>query len=175
MQDTNETGMLHGDETAAGIQANIRRILVAFAIFLAVGLVLVAGSLIWRDATHMHNANETPSQILTIAITLVWGCVLIFLWGMKMTPLLGYRRYLKEVHSGLSREVEGAVTEVEPDMTFREGLRFYRMIVNVGDLADPEDERLLYWDAQLGAPPVQAGDQVWLRAHGNDIIALTKR
>lgn len=165
---------LHGEAEKERIRGRIRRVLVIFAILTVIAGVLITGSLIWRDPTHMNNPNEQASQLITMGITLVWGVLIIFFWGMKLSPLLSYRRYLKEIYGGLSREVEGVITELETQTTFRDGLSFYRMIVNVGDLNNPEDERLLYWDAQLGAPTVKQGDNVYIEAHGNDIIGIRR-
>ncbi len=164
--------LLHGDMDMRKNNERIRRVLWAFgALTLAAG-ALIGASLVWRDATHMHNPNETASQLVTIAVTLVWGALILFFWGMKLTPLLCYRRYLKEIQRGLSREVSGVVVRFDETTTFRDGLRFYALVVNIGDLANPEDERLLYWDARLTRPLWSAGDSVRLLAHGNDIIGL---
>lgn len=163
---------LHGETDTQRNNARIRRVLIVFAVLTAIAIAGIVASLIWRDATHMHNPNETASQIVTIAITLVWGAIVIFFWGMKLTPLLCYRRFLREIRGGLSRDVEGVVTELDDTPAFRDGISFYRMIVNVGDLNEPEDERMLYWDAQLGKPTMAVGDRICVRAHGNDIIAV---
>lgn len=173
MQD-NMVAMLHGDMDAQRNGTRIRRMMIIFGIGTAIAICLIVASFIWRDATHLNNPNETASQVVTIAITAVWGSLVIFLWSMKLSPLLAYRRYLRDIKGGLSRDVEGVVTQFDDAPTFRDGLNFYAMIVNVGDTNDPEDERLLYWDAHLARPEIHVGDRVQARAHGNDIIALTK-
>lgn len=167
--------MLHGEADRQRTKARIARVLVVLGILTLVAAAGVTASLIWRDATHMNNPNETPSQIITIAITLVWGVAAIFFWGMKMTPLLSYRKFLRDLDKGLTREVEGVVTEIDADLSFRDGLSFYRLIVNVNDLENPEDERVLYWDAQLGKPDLAVGERIFVVAHGNDMISLEKR
>lgn len=174
MQELREA-FLHTEADKERNSGRIRRVFVLFAIWTVIAIIGIVASMIWRDNTHMHNANEMPSQIITIAITLVWGCVIIFMWGMKLSPLLSYRRYMKELTSGLSRTVDGVVTGFDADTTFRDGLSFYGMIVNVGDLKNEEDERRLYWDAQLKRPDIAEGDLVHIVAHGNDIISLEKQ
>jgi len=163
---------LHTDEMKRQNDAGIKRLLAVFAIGTLLALALIIAALVWRDATHMNNRNETPSQVIVVAVTLVWGAMLIFFWGMKMSPLLSYRRYLKEIRQGLTRVVEGIVTRFDTDTTFRDGLSFYAMIVNTGDSNDPEDERLLYWDARLKRPGISLGSKVSIRAHGNDILGF---
>lgn len=173
MQD-NMTAMLHGDMDAQRNGARIRRMMIVFGIGTAIAICLIVASFIWRDASHLNNPNEAASQVITIAVTGVWGSLVIFLWSMKLSPLLSYRRYLREIKGGLSRDVQGVVIQFDEGPTFRDGLNFYAMIVNIGDVDNPEDERLLYWDAHLPRPQIQAGDRVRARAHGNDIIALER-
>ncbi len=162
--------MLHGQAEADANRARIRRVLIVFLFMTAVAAALVIFSLIWRDATHMHNPNEQASQMLTIGVTLLWGALILFFWGMKLSPLLCYRKYLREIHRGLSRTVEGVLTRVDEGLTFRDGINFIAVIVNVGNLEEPEDDRLLYWDARLRFPALSPGRAVRAQAHGNDII-----
>lgn len=169
------TPLLHGETNKRQNDARIRRVLILFGICTALVAAMIVGALIWRDPTSLNNPNENPAQLIVIGITLVWGALLIFMWSMKLTPLLAYNRYLREIRSGLSRDVDGVVVSFDSTPTFRDGLNFYGLIVNVGDLADPEDERQLYWDVRLPRPGISDGDRVHVRAHGNDIIAMEKR
>jgi hypothetical protein len=165
--------LLHGDADRARIQERLRRtglVLGGIALLMLAGII---AALIWRDATHMHNPNETPSQLVAIGITLLGGGLLIFLWGMKLTPLLKYRKYLREIRAGLNRQVEGTVSHFEESTTSREGISFFALLVNVGDPENPEDDRLVYWDGQLQRPDLKRGQRVHILAHGNDIIGLS--
>lgn len=163
---------LHGE---AHRDQNNRKIKVLLTLLGGITLFacfLIAISLVWRGATRMHNPNEAASQLITIAITVVFGALILFVCGMKLTPRLYYRRYLRESYQGLSREVSGTVKSISTECTFREGLYFYPCILSVGNLDDPEDDRLLYWDAQLGKPPFSENNRVRFVAHGNDIIGF---
>ncbi|HML48764.1 MAG TPA: hypothetical protein PKE04_18640, partial [Clostridia bacterium] len=113
-------------------------------------------------------------QWLTIAITLVWGGLAIFFWSMKMTPPMSYRRHLKEIHQGLSRQTIGRAVQFSQDATHREGLDFYALVINIGEKGDPEDERLFYWDAHKSKPDLSPGDLLEIISHGNDIIGMRK-
>lgn len=166
---------LHGDADVQRNNQRIRRILWIFGIMTLVAIAGIIAAFIWRDASHMNNPNEQASQIIVIAITLVCGCIIIFFWSMKLSPLLAYRRYLKEINNGISRYVEGVVTQVDEQTTFREGLSFYGVLINVGEANDPDDDRILYWDVQHGQPTMHVGDRVYIHAHGNDILGVTRR
>jgi len=168
----NDIRTLHADRHRDANAVQIRRILIMLGGIALFGVLLIIISLIWRDATHMNNPNERNSQLLTIVVTAVLGSAILFLWSMKLSPRLAYRKYLSEAYRGLSRTVCGEVKAVEADLSFRDGLYFYGCVVNVGNLDEPEDDRLLYWDAQLGRPPFAVGDAVCMKAHGNDIIGL---
>jgi len=172
LQMENEIRPLHTDGHKNANAAQIRRMLMMLGGIALAAIILIVLSFIWRDATHMNNPNERNSQFLTIGITAVFGSLVLFLWSMKLSPRLAYRKHLAEAYRGLSRVVEGEVKGVDGDLSFREGLYFYGCVVSVGSLDDPEDDRLLYWDAQLGSPPFAVGEAVRIRAHGNDIIGI---
>ncbi|MDR0898577.1 MAG: hypothetical protein LBN04_12085 [Oscillospiraceae bacterium] len=164
--------LLHSEADRARNQRRMRQtglVLGGIALLMLAGII---AALLWRDATHMHNPNELPSQLLAMGITLLGGGLLIFLWGMKLTPLLKYRKYLREIRAGLNHQVEGTVSHIDEDTTSREGLSFFALLVNVGDPENPEDDRLLYWDGQLAKPGLMPGQRVRILAHGNDIIGL---
>ena len=163
---------LHGEKEQEANRKRIQRVLCIFGVGTLCAIGCIVFSFIYRDASSVHNPNEMKSQILTIAVTILWGSVVIFFWNMKLTPHLCYRRYLKESYSGLSRELVGQVVHFDTQATFRAHLYFYQLVINVGDPEDPNDERLLYWDARLQRPELQEGMQVTVRSHGNDIIGL---
>ncbi len=165
---------LHGDADIKQNGDRIRRVCILLCALFLLWAALVCGSLILRDATFMNNPYETASQAITIGVTIVCGSLLIFLWSMKLSPLLYYKRFLREAYRGLSRDVEGVIVRWDEETTFRDGLSFYALMVNVGDLQEPEHERLLYWDGQLSRPEFHLGDSVRLLVHGNDIIGLER-
>ena len=169
-----EIAILHTEESENINNAAIKRFLAMAGTGTLIALLAIAAALVWRDASRMNNPNEVPSQVIVIAVTILWGAALIFLWGMKMSPLLSYRRYLREIRSGLSRTVEGVVTRFDTDTTYRDGISFYACVINVGGKGDPEDDRLLYWDTRLPRPEIASGDRVAVRAHGNDIIGFER-
>ena len=155
----------YGIYTEADVQAinhQVKRGLTVMGLSAAVAVVATVITLVYRV------------QWLTIAITLFWGSLTIFFWSMKMTPPLSYRRHLKEIHQGLSRQTLGQVVQLSEDLTHREGIDFYALIINIGEEDDPEDERLFYWDAQKPRPDFAPGDRLEIISHGNDIIGMRK-
>ncbi|MDR1600449.1 MAG: hypothetical protein LBS11_11365 [Oscillospiraceae bacterium] len=151
-------------EDEAALAGQLRRSWIAAGVFAAA----LAAALIPTLALRV--------QWATMLATVGLGALGIFLWGMKVTPALSYRKHAREIHSGLSRQVEGWLARVdEGQITFREGIDCYAFVVNVGDPnhPDPKDERLLYWDAQKPFPDWRIGSKLKITAHGNDVIALS--
>ncbi|MDR1569382.1 MAG: hypothetical protein LBS72_02700 [Oscillospiraceae bacterium] len=111
-------------------------------------------------------------QWATMVVSALAGGLAIFLWGMKVTPVLCYRRHLRDIGEGLSRSAVGRAARIDEDVSLRDGIECYAIIINIGDPKNPEDERLYYWDAQKGAPPFSTGDKVEITSHGNDIIGF---
>ena len=48
-------------------------------------------------------------ELMCSAGLLVSCAILIFLYDLKLKPVLRYGRYLKEIHSGLSRKIAGTL------------------------------------------------------------------
>ena len=142
--------------------------------WLLVGAALIVAALIWRNPTTMDKSRETPAQLIVIGVTLLFGGVWVFLHGLKLGPHLAYRRFLRDLKRGLSHDETGVVVRFNEGKTFREGLDFYQLVINVGDLKDERDERYLYWDANLPRPQLAAGDAVRVTVHGNDLVSLEK-
>jgi hypothetical protein len=157
-----EATEVYGKSDWEAIDSQIKRGMTGMIIGLAAAIAAITATLIVRI------------QWATMLVTVVWGSVSIFLWGMKLTPPRAYRKFLNEIHSGLSRETAGKVVSFSEDVSHREGLPFYQLVINIGDNKDPEDDRLYYWNAQKTKPAFIPGEHVKITSHGNDIIAYQK-
>ncbi len=166
---------LHTAEDRQNNRQSIRTQLIVLAVILALGAALIICSLVWRDNTHLHNVREVPSQLITMGITIVFGSAAILFWSVRISPLLAYRRYLRDLTRGLSRSVDGILQEFDASPCTRDGLSFFRMVVNVDDPPSPNGERIVYWDAKLPRPQLAAGARLRLVVHGNEIIAMEAR
>ena len=142
--------------------------------WLLVGAALIVAALIWRNPATMDKSREMPARLIVIGVTLLFGGVWVFLHGLKLGPHLAYRRFLRDLKRGLSHDEMGVVVRFDEGETFREGLDFYQLVINVGDLKDERDERYLYWDANLPRPQLAPDDAVRVTVHGNDLVSLEK-
>ena len=108
---------------------------------------------------------------LTMALSLALGAGLIFGYGMLVSPLTAYRRHLNDVLHGRTRTTTGAFKEMEEGTVDRDGVKYYPMMLNVGNMDDPEDDRLFYYDANLPRPDWKPGDMLTVTAHDKSLGA----
>ena len=47
----------------------------------------------------------------------------------------------------------------------RDGVKYYPMMISVGDMENPEDDRLFYFDANLPRPDWKTGEMLTVTAH----------
>ena len=113
-------------------------------------------------------------KIVTIMLTALLGAGFIFCYGLFLAPVIAYRRHLDEVLHGKVRQTTGAFKEMEQESVLREGVRYYPMMINVGKMEEPEDDRLFYYDANLPRPDWQAGDMLTVTAHDKALGAWKK-
>lgn len=164
---------MHTDEIREKTGKRIRTGVRVMSLIVLAGALAITALLIWRSPTSMDKSRELPAQIAVSAVTILAGAVCIFYYGMKVAPNVAYRHYLREISSGLSHEEEGVVIRFDKYPTFRSGLDFYQLVINVGDLKEEKDERYFYWDASLPRPSLPEGTRVRAMVHGNELIWLT--
>lgn len=111
---------------------------------------------------------------LTVALSLVLGAGFIFLHGMLISPVAAYRSHLDNVLHGKTRSTTGAFKEMEEQSVMRDGVKFYPLMISVGDMNDPEDDRLFYYDANLPRPDWKYGEMLTLTAHDKALGVWTR-
>lgn len=104
-------------------------------------------------------------RYLTMALSVILGAWCIFAYGMLLYPVIAYRRHLDEVLHGRVRSATGAFKEMEETPVMRDGVRYYPMMISVGDMENPEDDRLFYYDANLPRPDWKRGETLTVTAH----------
>ena len=111
---------------------------------------------------------------LTIGLSLVLGVFCIFSYGMLLSPVIAYRRHLDEVLHGRVRSTTGAFKEMEAQTVMRDGVKYYPVMISVGDMENPEDDRLFYYDANLPRPDWKVGEMLTVTAHDKALGAWVK-
>lgn len=111
---------------------------------------------------------------LTIVLSLILGVFCIFCYGLLLSPVISYSRHLDEVLHGRVRSTTGAFKEMEPQPVMRDGVKYYPMMLSVGDMENPEDDRLFYYDANLPRPDWKTGEMLTVTAHDKALGAWTR-
>ena len=111
---------------------------------------------------------------LTMALSVLLGAYCIFCYGMLLSPVIAYGRHLDEVLHGRVRSTTGAFKEMETQAVMRDGVKYYPMMISVGDMEDPEDDRLFYYDANLPRPDWKVGEMLTVTAHDKSLGAWAR-
>lgn len=110
--------------------------------------------------------------MLTSALTMLGGGYLLFFYGVSVRPALIYRRNLRYLLNGRKRVTTGVLKEFSEDVTDRDGMEVYAMLVNVGERNDPEDDRLFYYDAYKPVPELPLGTRVTVESNDKLVASL---
>lgn len=110
--------------------------------------------------------------MLTSALTMLGGGYLLFFYGVSVRPALIYRRNLRYLLNGRKRVTTGVLKEFSEDVTDRDGMEVYAMLVNVGEKNDPEDDRLFYYDAYKPVPELPLGTRVTVESNDKLVASL---
>ncbi|MBR1584053.1 MAG: hypothetical protein IJ662_00765 [Clostridia bacterium] len=111
---------------------------------------------------------------VTMALTVALGAGFIFCYGLFLAPVIAYRHHLDDVLHGRVRKTTGAFKEMEEESVLRDGVRYYPMMINVGNMGEEEDDRLFYYDANLPRPDWQVGEMLTVTAHDKALGAWEK-
>lgn len=101
-------------------------------------------------------------QWLSVLLSITAGASFIFLWDTTLSPVLAYRKFLHDLLSGRKREYSGLFQGFEYMDIVREGVYCRPFMLNVGEIRDEKDDRLLYWDTQLSLPQWREGAKLWV-------------
>ena len=106
-----------------------------------------------------------------MALSVLLGAGCIFCYGLLLSPVIAYRKHLDEVLHGRVRSTTGAFKEMETQIVMRDGVKYYPMMISVGDMENPEDDRLFYYDANLPRPDWKSGEMLTVTAHDKSLGA----
>lgn len=104
-------------------------------------------------------------QALTMITTILMGIIWIAAYGLFVKPVRAYQRHMDLVMHGRVRSFTGAFKEMDEQTTMRDGVRYYAMLLNVGNMEEEADDRLLYYDANLPRPDWKKGDMLTVTHH----------
>lgn len=133
-------------------------------------LLLVAVALyVWFRLRH-----DVSGWIWSALVTLAGGVYAVFLGDVYLRPVRLYKKHVDFMLGGRLRETTGVLASIAPEPQDKNGLDCYAFTVNVGEKADPKDDRLFYLDALKGPVPVAVGERVRLFS-GDGMVAGMER
>lgn len=134
------------------------------------GIVVLAG--IFCFVIGQLNRSETMWKC-TVAATILGGGWIIFCYGAAVKPAANYRRHIDFMLHGRQSKTVGILREVGQIALEHEGISCYNLLINIGDVNDPEDDRLLYWDVNRPRPDELLGRRVTAYSNNRFISALS--
>ena len=151
---------MYGEQDYIDIERRIRRNRLVWLPVLACIAALFALALIRRV------------QWLAYAAGVGFAVVTCFAFAFHQLPCLNYRKFLRELDSGLSREMTGQVVSVSDNVDLQDGAR----VLPVHLLLDKEqDERIVYLNASKRDQFPAPGAHVRLKLCGRHIREVEQR
>ena len=107
---------------------------------------------------------------LCIAGAFLCGAIIILRYELRIGPAIHYGRFLREMHSGLTKKTLGTLVRVSGDLTYEDGVNFREVIINIYEDMDEEGERRFLLDAKKEMPAEWLGCDVVLTSYGSCIV-----
>lgn len=153
---------MYREEDLKLIRDQIRRRTLYTAIVSAVLLAAVVYSFIIRI------------EPLTVALSLVLGCMLVFVYDLLIRPLRCYAVHVDHALHGRTRQMEGAYLRRDEEVSLVDGVKY--IAIHVSETADNSKaahERLFYFDVQKPFPDLHEGDPVRVVYYDREVVDLT--
>lgn len=114
--------------------------------------LLLLGGVVWSFIVRI--------KWLTILLSILAGCWIIFIRQIFLLPRRGYRQHIDRALHDAKKEAEGRYLRMETTPVERDNVMYYAFYLNVGEKQDPADDRLFYYDAFKPLPCWQSGDRL---------------
>lgn len=114
-------------------------------------------------------------RILCTILAILTCFVSIFLVDNRLVPTLQYRRWLREVLSGLSHETAGRLMRIGDEDVWEEGVRLRELILNIYADGSEEGERRFLLDASKTIPEEFMGRVVIVTSHDTSVLCIVPR
>ncbi len=149
---------MYSSEDTAVNNARIKKVVTVLAVALVLGIAGIVPTLVLRV------------QWATDVISCAFGAFIIFYWSMKLTPLMRYRKFLREISNGMSHEMVAEFVSFSPDISTHDGVAAHVFEMSEGPKEKGEDLRTFYWDDSKPAPEIQPGEMLRVTSHGGFIV-----
>lgn len=107
---------------------------------------------------------------LTIVSSIVFFGLGILLWDLFVGPVARYSRFVQNAATGKGIATMGRFKRWTEGISQRKGVSYRSFLLNVGDMAEEEDDRLYYFDANLPAPDWKEGDSLTVVTSDRNVV-----
>lgn len=142
------------DGNKADKQREIRHALLCALPFFAVAVAAFALRIEW----------------LCMAACFVCGALLILLYELRIGPVIHYGRFLREMHSGLTKKTLGTLVRVSDDLVYQDHVYSREITINIYEDMDEEGERRFLLDQEKEFPRDWMGQDIVITSHGSFVL-----
>lgn len=110
-------------------------------------------------------------ELLTMLLVILFSFIAIFSWGLYLSPVRKYMKFLDSALNGRNRSLQGHFRFFEQEKAVRDGVQFVPFYVNIGEGSEEEDDRLLYYDSNLPTPDWRTGEKLLVVSQDKAVIS----
>ncbi len=147
-------------------QKSVKSVSVQLITILSLSLIVLIGGIIAGIVISVNGEKSIGAAIGTVSI-----CIFIFLLGNFIMPCYNYYKYLVELFRGRKCKRGGIIKSISKKPIYKDNKNYYYEI-------DVEIEKDMYamlmYDANLGVPPMQIGDEKSFVCYENYIVKIER-
>lgn len=122
--------------------------------------------------TDRDRSVHIPFLVTSCALGIAFGCGSLFFFSIKFKLTSRYCRMLRNMRDGIKERGHGKFVEIRPDVTEKEGVYFYTLVLDCPPLKRGDiTERHILVERTHALPPINPGDEVKFITHANILMA----
>ena len=141
-------------------------------------LTLVPATLLLLGAVALFVAfrirHDETGWVWSALITVAGGAYALFFYETYLRPASQYLRHINYMLGNRLRETQGVLAYVDQTPQTKDDLDFIPITINIGETADPKDDRLFYIDALKGLPPFAIGERITVFSNDGRVAGMER-
>ena len=132
-------------------------------------IILLLGILVVFLIAAILTANLVTNRV-GMVVMIVGVCLDVFLWGIYANPILAYYRFIRDLVTGRTREIQGLVKEISERPVYKDNKLYYYELT----IEDDGIERVLLLDNQKNWPKLNFNRLYSFEIHENYVKDLNQ-
>ncbi|NLI61169.1 MAG: GIY-YIG nuclease family protein [Clostridiales bacterium] len=112
--------------------------------------------------------KNSVNNITGMIVMILGVCLNIFLWSMYASPIFAYYKFVKDIVTGRTREIQGLVKNISTQPLYKDNKLFYYEVI----IEENGVERMLLLDDQKEWPKINKNELYNFQIHDNFITAI---